>query len=93
MSVNPSKSASFTPREEVGSGVIVGVGVRVAGMLVDVGLNSGVVLGAIVVGDGGALQAATSRMPHRSNDDNTRRVKSIDVLLPSAVILSKIPCF
>ena len=85
MSDNPAKSAPFTPREEVGSGVMVGVGVRVAGMLVDVGLNSGVALGALVVGDGGLLQAAASRMPNRSNANNTRRVKSIDMHLPSGV--------
>jgi hypothetical protein len=81
----PSKSAAFTSREDVGCGVIVGVGVDVAGMLVDVGLFSGVALARVAVGEGGALQAVTRKMPNRSENSTSMREKIEGVSIPSAV--------
>jgi hypothetical protein len=64
---------------------MVGIGVGVAGESVEVGLISGVALGAAAVGDGCPLQAADNNMPHRSSDNTIKRVKSDGVDLSSAV--------
>lgn len=81
----PSKSAAFTSREDVGCGVIVGVGVDVAGMLVDVGLFSGVALARVAVGEGGALQAATRKMPSKTKISTSIREIIEGVIIPTAV--------
>jgi len=52
VSVVPSKSAALIPRDEVGCGVMVGVGEGVAGGLVEVGLGSGVALTKVGAGVG-----------------------------------------
>ena len=69
----------------MGCGVIVGVRVGVAGMLVKVGLDIGVADAGDAVGEGCTLQAEAIKMPNRSNDNTSRRVRMIDSSLSKAV--------
>jgi hypothetical protein len=54
----PFKSAGFRPRDEVGWGVIVGVGGIWVNVLVELGVNSWVTITSVWVGIGSTLQAA-----------------------------------